>query len=457
MENSNNDSPSLGWKVKKEKNTYDCAIPQLSEDEEEFLRLLANEFSEYSKNYDASTPSLAKKAVDTLFSQLLSREGIEVDDEQQKYLSNAAISHLAGFAPLDAMLNDENIEEIAVIGIKKPIYVYLRKKGWQKTNASFTTHEHLIHIINKMARSLGRRITSNSPRINALLPNNSRMHASIPPLSKGELTIRLHSSTPWSIADILQTKSTTPQALSFLWLAFQSDSSILIAGNTSSGKTTLLNSLSSFIPLNERILVIEETPEIRLPHPHLVQLTANEDLQINMTNLVRDSLRMRPDRVIVGEIRTPPEVEAFAETLLSGHARGSYATFHAQSANEAIRRLQNLGISQDDLSSLNFIVMQRRIARYDANKKKQKEIRKMLGIYMLSNLKLLPIFEFNPNNSQLLPTPHLKSALSLLSQKLGIQEKQIKKLFSSRTSFLSRLTPRHPDEITNKMQKFAYG
>ena len=447
----------LGWKTEKEKRAYQSGLHPLSSDEQQFLAFFSDKFAEFSKNYDASSFELAKKGICELLPQILHAEQIDADEAQTKYLTQCAISHLAGFAPLDKMLCDPSIEEIAIIGVDKPIYIFERKKGWLQTNASITSLEYLIHLINKMARPLGRRITYQSPRINALLPNGSRLHASIPPLSSGEITIRLHSAKTWSVKDILDSKSTSCNALAFLWLVFQSDCSVLIAGNTASGKTTLLNSLFSFVPLSERIVQIEETPEIKLAHGHCVKLVSNDDIAITMPELVRDSLRMRPDRVIVGEVRTKREVEAFVETLLSGQARGSYATFHAQSATEAIRRLSNLGVSSDDLQSLDFIATQRRIARYDSHKKEQKEIRRMMGIYLVQNKEPLAIFEYNSKTDSLEPTKNLDAALELICTKLGLPQKEAKSLHSERSKFLSKLKPADFNNCLAEIQKFAYG
>lgn len=454
----------FGWAVAQQKDCYDCGLPVLSDDEKGFLLSLFEKFSQSSKEEDFASEDAAKGQIKKLIASLSQEQGIELDEEQANYLFDAASSHLVGFAPLDKMLNDASIEEIAAIGPHQPIYVYLRKKGWEATNAKFTSIEHLIHIINKMSRQLGRRITSHSPRLNAVLESAHRLHASIPPVSEGELTIRLHGSKPWSVADILNSRCTSAQALSFLWLAFQSDSSILIAGNTSSGKTTLLNALATFIPLNERMLIIEETPEIKIPHPHTCRLVSNEELKICMGELVRDSLRMRPDRVIVGEVRTPDEAKAYAETLLSGHARGSYATFHSQSADEAIKRLCNLGISEQDLPSLNFIVVQRRLARYDSKTKKQGEVRKMAGIYMLKpceetgRLQAQAVFEFDQKTNSLEKNSNYEQAVHLLAGKLGISQNAALGIIAKRSAFLQKLGgEKDCDAVCAKVQKFAYG
>ncbi|PIT84949.1 hypothetical protein COU37_00295 [Candidatus Micrarchaeota archaeon CG10_big_fil_rev_8_21_14_0_10_45_29] len=459
------DEKLLGWEAKRQKGAYNCQLSPLSEEEQKFLSLLCAEFSEFSKTSEISSEAQAKEAIEKIFLKLTKKEGIDADEEQKEYLQKAALSHLHGFAPLDAMLSDNEIEEIAAIAINEPIRVYIRKKGWQDTNAYFTTHEHLIHLINKMSRPLGRRITSQSPRINALMPNGSRLHATIPPLSAGELTIRLHGAKKWGVCDLLQSQCISADALAFLWLAFQSDSSVLICGNTSSGKTTLLNCLLSFVPLRERLIIIEETPEITPPHPHRASLVSNDDLKINMCDLVRDSLRMRPDRVIVGEVRTPPEVEAYVETLLSGHARGSYATFHSNSASEAIRRMCNLGAMPDDLASLDFLILQRRISRYCPSSKKQTEARRMIGIFMpkrhergeLFGFDLLPIFEYSEKSDSLQKARGFEDAMQKISQKLAIPSAEARKIFVEREKFLASLTCKDAAEECKKIQKFAYG
>jgi type II secretory ATPase GspE/PulE/Tfp pilus assembly ATPase PilB-like protein len=183
-----------------------------------------------------------------------------------------------------------------------------------------------------------------------------------------------------------------------------------------------------------------------------------------MGELVRDSLRMRPDRVIVGEVRTPDEAAAYAETLLSGHARGSYATFHSQSAQEAIKRLCNLGISEQDLPSLDFIVIQRRLARYDAKTKRQGEVRKMTGIYMLSRpdallpVQALAIFEYNPKTNSFEKTSNYEQAVQIISSKLGISQKSALGIISKRSAFLQKLaSEKDGDAVCSKLQKFAYG
>ncbi|VVB57595.1 Type II/IV secretion system protein [uncultured archaeon] len=447
---------------------------------------LAARFREWSKHHDVSSQAEAAAEVERLLGQQADADDLELEEDQRQYLLAAAVSHLVGFAPLDFFLSDPSLEEVAVIGLHLPVYVYRRQKGWEATDASITSLEHLIHLINKMSRPLGRRVSAESPRINALLPGGSRLHASIPPLSGGEITIRRHAVRAWSAADLLASGSINAEALALLWLAFQSDSSVLVAGNTASGKTTLLDALLGFVPLSERVLVIEETPELRPPHPHRVHLVCNPELNISMAELVRDSLRMRPDRVVVGEVRTPAETQAYMETLLSGQARGSYATFHAQSASETLRRLVNLGASADDLASLDFIVLQRRIAHYDSKTRQSKELRRCLGIWMVeeenetggpspgssrsppsgssrlpgsapTGSSLVALMQYDSKSDSLRATPALPRGLDVLAQKMGLSGAQARSLLQARAKFLRTLPAKsEPAAVIEKLQTFAY-
>ena len=172
------------------------------------------------------------------------------------------------------------------------------------------------------------------------------------------MTIRKFKQSPFSPKDLVETGTISDEALAFLWMAMQCDFNVLVAGSTGSGKTTTLNCLSAFIPMRERIIIVEETPEINIPHRHSVRLTVNSDIGVGMDELVSDTLRMRPDRVIGGEVRTAPEAKALMNTMLAGQGKGSIATFHALNSQEAVNRLRNLGINELDLGAINLVVVQ---------------------------------------------------------------------------------------------------
>ncbi|MDN5358532.1 MAG: archaeal flagellar protein FlaI [Candidatus Diapherotrites archaeon] len=273
-----------------------------------------------------------------------------------------------GYGPLE-FLNGPEIEEIAVVRLREPIRIYVRGEGWKTTNLAFWTEEYFNAVVNRFAASVGRRITLKNPRVNAILPDGSRLHAVVPPLSSGHaLTIRrftVRRFTPW---DLIERGTATPEQLAQIWYAMDEEKNVIIAGNTGSGKTTTLNAVLSFVPINERIVLVEETPEIEIPHPHSVRLVPTED--VSMQELVYDTLRMRPDRIVVGEVRRPEEMRALFDTMLAGQGKGSYATMHGRTAEEAMRRIRSMGIPEEDLIALDLLVVQRRRGRGSMEERK---------------------------------------------------------------------------------------
>lgn len=257
-----------------------------------------------------------------------------------------------------SLINDPNVEEITVVGIKRPVKVYIRGEGWKDTNIFIWTEEYFMEMVNRAGEIIGKRLTSADPRLNAVFPDGSRIHAVTPPVSDvHSLTVRRFSVEPLTPSHLIDS-GFPPEVMAVLWIAMEREKNVLIAGNTGSGKTTLLNAIFGFVPLEERIIIVEEVPEIRLPHPHVVRLTPRGNIDMNV--LVKDTLRMRPDRVIVGEVRNEEEVRAFADTVLSGQGRGSYATFHGRSLREVKARLTSLGFREVDLPSIDVVVVMRR-------------------------------------------------------------------------------------------------
>jgi Flp pilus assembly CpaF family ATPase len=363
----------LGWRILKQ-GEYFLDIPILSSEEKEIVITTEQRFKEATRDSKEEGELLIEKLVKNVAEE----SGIFLDTQQEEYLSRIAVMHIYGFAFMDDLVNDPHIEEISVIGPKKPVYVYLRNEGWKRVNACFEDEKSIADMINKMSRNIGRHITMQNPRIDAMLPDGSRLHGSLSPISEGEITIRKFRDRPFSPLELVKNNSMTIDVLAFLSVLMQCDSSIMIAGNTASGKTTTLNALFSFVPSTERVIISEETPEINVPHKHQMRLVANKDMEISLKDLVYDSLRMRPDRMIVGEVRNKEEAEALFDVLMAGQARGSYATFHAQSVNEAISRLRSFGINEMDIKSIDCIIIQRRMLFYD--KKRNVEVRKIVEI-----------------------------------------------------------------------------
>jgi Flp pilus assembly CpaF family ATPase len=445
---------ALGWRILKQGN-YKVAMPMLSSDEEEFVAGMASRFKEYIRISEFRGEAEIREMLHNILVNMAKENGVSLDKGQQKYLVEAAFRHIYGLAFFDELLKDPEIEEIAVIGLCKPVYVFVAGKGWKTVNAEIVDEHSLMEIINKMAKGIGRRITLQHPRLDASLHDGSRLHASISPVSAGEMTIRKFRTRPLSPKQLVGNRTGSAQIFSLLSMFMQSDSSIIVSGNTAGGKTTTLNSLFTFIPKNERVLITEETPEISIPHEHQIRMVANKDMGISLMDLIYDSLRMRPDRIIVGEVRNREEVNALVDVLLGGQARGVYATFHAQSSQEALNRLASMGVQHMDLSSIDLILVQRRMMAYDRKRRQTLEVRKISEMSLVDDGKPVPLAKYDMQNDSWKYANNGK-ALSLLAERMGFSESEARKEAALRERLLSRA----PDDFMGfygAVQKELYG
>ncbi|MEM2963206.1 MAG: ATPase, T2SS/T4P/T4SS family [Candidatus Anstonellales archaeon] len=452
----------IGWRILPVKAEYQIPLPPLSNEEREFAKEIITKFSEYSREHETIEKEEIERAIGEIIEQNCRENQIELGEDQYRDILEACLSHISGFCGLECPISDSDVEEVSVIGLGKPVYIYLRNSGWKRTNLVFSDEELLIEVINKMGREMGRRVTYQKPKLNAILPGGSRIHASIPPLSQGELTIRKFSSSPFAPWELALNGTLTFEALSFLWCAMQFDLRMLVCGNTASGKTTTLNALFSFVPKNERVVAFEDTPEIRVLQPHFVRMIANEELGIGIKEMVWDSLRMRPDRVIVGEVRTREEVSGLVETMLSGQAKGSYATMHAQSSQEAIQRMKNLGVSDMDCRSLDLTICQRRISFYDAKTKRVGEKRRITEIAEVKKegeIGVKMLFQYDEKKDCLIPQYLNSTTFNRIASFLGISKNEVLSEISRREEFIRKLARRKPtyEESFALIQKFTYG
>lgn len=451
----------LGWKTEKTAD-YFISIPELSFEEEQAVFEVIEKFKELSKNAELNRRDEARAIFEALVKDYCSENKLLADQRQINYLCDVAVMSVCGYGVLDCLLGDDDLEEIAVCGLNKRVKVYHRQKGWLETNSLFTREETLLNLINKMARTLGRRLTLQTPRVNAVLPNGSRLHASMPPISNYELTIRKFRAQPISAPDLINFKTFSSESLAFLWLVMQSDASIIISGNTASGKTSTLNALFSFVPLSERVVITEETPEINIPHEHKVRMIANEELGVKLMDLVADCIRMRPDRVIVGEVRTREEAGALVETILSGQAKGTYATFHAGTADETLQRLRSLGVLPIDLASIDLIVVQRRISKYDSKTKETKEIRRVTEICEIiaagSTPKANTLFAYNTKTDALERTKNESILLEKIASEFSLLMRELENELRERKIFLEKLSSGKADffETVKKIQRKTF-
>ncbi len=340
-----------------------------------------------------------------------SQHHLLIEHQQEIELLRVMELHTQPGGILQILLQDPSLEEIAIAGIGEafPIRVWVTGEGWRETPVYFSDAAKLITQINRLALESGKRLSHSTPVLNARLHDGSRLHASMSPVCVHgvELTIRKFIFRTTDARAFLRAGVVRANPFAFLQLAMRADANVLIVGNTGSGKTTTLNVLLGCLPARERIVVVEETPELQLSQPHHVRLTPSSGAKLEMAELVRETLRMRPDRVVVGEIRFPDEAKAFMESVLAGQGKGTYATFHGYSAAEALARLRQFGILEQDLGWINLIITQKRwtLHAQDGTTKEMRAICAIDEIIPAKNgkLKLNCIFEWNPKTQQLIP------------------------------------------------------
>jgi flagellar protein FlaI len=254
---------------------------------------------------------------------------LSIPPNRYEFYANAVVREMVGYGIIDSLINDDLLEEIMVIGPRKPVYVFHREFEMMTTNIEFYNDEEIQDLVNRIAREVGRRVDISSPLLDARLPDGSRVNATIPPASVDDssLTIRKFRKDPYSLIDLVQLKTINLETAAFLWLCVEGmgtkPANILISGGTGSGKTTTLNALAALIPERERIVTIEDTAELALPLEHWIRLEARPPGlegtgELTMDILTKNALRMRPDRIIVGEVR---HAEAFTlfTALNTGH------------------------------------------------------------------------------------------------------------------------------------------
>ncbi len=280
-----------------------------------------------------------------LVEKLLIEERTPINDTERLRIIQDIQHEVLGLGPLEPLLADPTISDI-LVNTHRQVYVERRGK-LELTDAHFANEAHLRKIIDRIVSRVGRRVDESSPMVDARLPDGSRVNAIIPPLAlDGSLvSIRRFAVIPLKVEDLINYKSMTPEVAEIIGGLVKAKCSILISGGTGSGKTTLLNIMSSFIPHTERIITIEDAAELQLQQPHVVRLETRPPNvegkgEITQRSLVRNSLRMRPDRVIIGEVRGAEAIDML-QAMNTGH-EGSMATVHANTPRDALSRVENM-------------------------------------------------------------------------------------------------------------------
>jgi len=304
-------------------------------------KLLAN----LDTHQDIINAAEVRRTIQELFEQILNEENVVLSRPERARLFEQIAAEILGLGPIQPLLEDDTITEVMVNGAKN-IYVERRGKLY-RVPVTFENNDHVMRIIDRIVSPLGRRIDESSPYVDARLPDGSRVNAVIPPISLvgPTITIRKFSKSPITVEQLIQYGSITQEAIDFLKACVESKLNIVISGGTGSGKTTLLNILSGFIPSDERIVTIENAAELQLRQEHVVTLESRPPNiegkgEVTIRNLVVNSLRMRPDRIIVGEIRDDAALDML-QAMNTGHD-GSMTTAHSNSPRDTLSRMETM-------------------------------------------------------------------------------------------------------------------
>ncbi len=338
-------------------------------------RIQAKVIADLPPTIDPSNTEELRRTIEEIFETMLAQENVPIPRGEKQRLFQQVVAEILGLGPIEELLADDTITDVLVNG---PHAVYIEREGrLEQTDIRFENDDHVLRIIDRIVSPLGRRIDESSPYVDARLPDGSRVNAIIPPLSLTgpTLSIRKFGTIPITAQKLVEFGTITPEALEFLKACVQGKISMVISGGTGSGKTTTLNVLSAYIPNEERILTIENAAELQLQQEHVVRMeTRPPNVEgkgnVSMRDLVINSLRMRPDRIVVGECRGPEALDML-QAMNTGHD-GSLTTAHSNSPRDTLSRLETMvlmagmdlplrAIREQIASALHLIVHQERM------------------------------------------------------------------------------------------------
>ncbi|MCK5234644.1 MAG: type II/IV secretion system ATPase subunit, partial [Candidatus Aenigmarchaeota archaeon] len=386
----------------------------------------------------------------------------ESSENEKKILVGILIHEMIGLGDIEILLNDNYLEEIVVNNCEEPVWVYHKKFGWLKTNITYKSEEAIYNNMTAIGRKVGRQITNIHPLMDAHLSTGDRVNATLFPIStKGNtMTIRRFSRSPWTIINMIDPKVKTMslEIAAILWLSIQYELNILVVGGTASGKTSLLNAILPFIPPNQRIISIEDTREIQLPkYLHWIPFSAREPNPegqggVSMLDLLTNSLRMRPDRIIVGEIRRSKEAEVMFEAIRTGHS--AYATFHSDTAEQAYKRLTNPPISLPEplISALHLILVQYRHRRKGI--RRSLELAELIPLDDMSN-KVNVIYKWNARNDEFEKVGRYIRVINEINLFTGMDETEIERNLKDKETILKWMLDNNIKDVNAVGKVFA--
>jgi len=420
---------------------YEIIEPELTENEEKIYRNIISYIEKllYIKLSEISNLNDAINYLQRLYDFVLNDLGIKLGQSSYEKIFYYIFRDLYGYNKVDSLLRDPLIEDIECSGPNYPIFIVHRYFGNLKTNIILNDKE-IRDLIEKFALRAGKHISYAEPILDATLPDGSRFNATYSQeitTNGPTFTIRKFREIPWTPIELIRLGSATPEIFAYLWLAVEFRKNIIIIGGTASGKTTMLNAVSMFIPPNARIVSIEDTREIKLYHPNwipsVVKYSSDKNREIDMFELLRMSFRQRPDYVIVGEVRGE-EAYVMFQGMASGHS--SLSTMHAESTRSLISRLTTppINLSPALIELLNVVVIMQHDNFLGTNLRRIKEVNEIIN-YNRFNI----LYKWTPFKREYLENPK-KYLFRLIENDYGIKYKEIYEEYVTRVKLLYRLS-----------------
>lgn len=380
--------------------------------------------------------------------KILSRNFPSLPEDKKEILAVYLLQKTLGLGEIEALLADEQLEEVVINNSRESVWVYHKQFGWCKTNLKIRSEEIVYDYASMIARKIGRQINILNPMLDAHLPTGDRVNATLYPISSfgNTITIRKFSRNPWTITSFIKSKTVTSDVAALIWLCMQNELSLLVAGGTGSGKTSFLNAMAGLIPASQRIVTIEDTRELTLPSfLHWVPMVVREPNpegkgEVKMLDLMVNALRQRPDRILVGEIRRQEEAEVMFEAMHTGHS--VYATLHADNAEQTVSRLTNPPINMPHamLDALAGIVVTFRHRRFG--------IRRVLEFAEMSKKgDVSVLFRWDVKSDRTKGVQKMGSLVDTLSLYAGMGEKEIEEDIEEKMGVLDWMTKKGYDGV----------
>lgn len=379
----------------------------------------------------------------------------DIDPESQAILVGNLLHDMLGLGNLELLLHDENLEEMVINSADEPVWTYHKEYGWLKSDMMMESEEQIKNYASMIGRRVGKQISNLNPLLDAHLTTGDRTNATIKPISTqgNTLTIRKFARDPWTITDFIENNTINPEVAALLWICIQYEMNIIVSGGTGSGKTSMLGVLTPFIPSNNRIVSIEDTREIRLPEfLHWVPLTTREPNPegkggVSMNDLLVNSLRMRPDRIIVGEIRREKQAEVLFEAMHTGHS--VYSTLHAETAAQTIRRLVNppINVPQTLVEAIDLNVVMFRDRR--RNIRRAMQVSEVVTDHMGGETEMEPntLYKWHARDDEVKKKEESREVFDRLNLHAGLTKGEIKQSIQDRKQILNWMVEHQINDV----------